>query len=214
MAAKKTTAPKAQAAKPSAPNNQQRGGALGDHGEEMPENDVTLHTGVQDSVEAELHFGGDIHDDDQMEQNWKPPAALDAPPARPDFVQRWIRMSLLGKSDGKNQSMQGQQGWRPRTLASVPGGQRGSYPTIKDRRTTNEFMISGDLILCEMPQRIFDQMKAHFRSAAKNQVAAIVDGGLAKVADPKGARHGIHEPYVEERSSHVTTRKPIVQADQ
>lgn len=209
----KVTRPAVKADNPGQPNTASTG-ALADFVEEMPDNSQTLHTGIHDDAEIDLHFGGEIHDDDQMAEDWKPPAALEAPAPRANMVQRWIRQSLLGKSDAKNQSMQGQQGWRPRTLASVPGGQRGRYPTIKDKRTTNEFMVSGDLILCEMPQRMFDQMRDHYRNRSHGQVEAIIDNQLAKAVDPRGARHGMHAPEVVERSSHVSTRKPIVQADQ
>lgn len=171
-----------------------------------------LHQGLHDGHDADLHFGDDIHTDD-MAKNWAPPTQLDAPEPRPGMKQRWIRSSLLGKSDGKNISQQGGQGWRPRALSSVPEGERKRYPTSKDARTAAEFMVNGDLVLCEIPERLFNQMRDHYRGKSKGQTDALIDANLAGAAIKGGERHGIGAPHVAERSSRVTTRRPIAAAD-
>lgn len=166
-----------------------------------------------DGPDSEMHFEGEIHADD-MEKNWAPPTQLDAPAPREGFTQRWIRSSLLGKADAKNVSQQGGQGWRPRTLTSVPEGERKRYPTSKDARTQAEFMVNGDLVLCEMPNRMFKQMSDHYRKVARGQTDALIDANLANAAVKGAERHGMHAPGVVERSSKVTHRRPIVAADQ
>jgi hypothetical protein len=172
-----------------------------------------MHGGMHnDGPDADMHFGGEIHTDD-MEKNWAPPTQLDAPEPRPGMKQRWIRSSLLGKSDGKNISLQGGQGWRPRTLSSVPEGDRKRYPTSKDARTSAEFMVNGDLVLCEIPERMFNQMRDHYRGKSKGQTDALIDANLASAAVKGGERHGMGAPHVEERHSRVTTRRPIVASD-
>jgi hypothetical protein len=174
----------------------------------------TLHTGLHDSHDAEQHFDGEMHGAEKWPENWKPPAELDAPPARPGMVQRWIRLSLLGQADPNNVKTQERQGWRPRTLESVPEGDRGNYPTMKDPRSTGAMIVNKDLVLCEMPKRLFDQMKAFYANKRRDQVEALVDRPLAGDAVKGADRHGFGAPRVVERSSTVSTRVPIVAADQ
>ena len=38
----------------------------------------------------------------RQETSWKPPALLDAPEARPGFVQRWVATSIQGKDTPDN----------------------------------------------------------------------------------------------------------------
>lgn len=190
---------------------QQQGNAALD---EMAENAHSLHAGLHDMHDAAMHAEGDIHDADSFPQNWKPPAELEAPPARAGFVQRWIRMSMFGKADANNMADQGRQGWRPRTLESVPDGDRKQFPTMKDPRSSGQFLVNKDLVLCEMPQRLFDQMRAHYQGKARGLVDAMVDKPLAQDAVAGSANHGMGAPYVAERSTKVTTgRSPIVAAD-
>lgn len=175
------------------------------------DNNQPMHGGMHDTHESEMHFGDEIHADD-MTKNWAPPTQLEAPDARPGMVQRWIRSSLLGKSDAKNISLQGGQGWRPRAMTSVPEEQRKRFPTSKDARTGAEFMVNGDLVLCEMPERIFKQMQQHYRNRASSQVQAL-DDKLAGERVAGAEKHGMHAPQVVERHTKVTTRRPIVAAD-
>lgn len=184
-----------------------------DLSDDTDRNDATVHGGLHSDQEAELHFGDEIHGPDHADQNWKQPQQLEAPPPRDGFVQRWIRRSMLGKEDAKNQVMQGQQGWRPRSLENVPIGDRKNYATVKDPRTTGTFMINGDLILCEMRVGTFKQMQEYFRGRASTQVKNVVDENLAGTADPRGRAAGLGDPEVVERSSRVSTRSPIVAAD-
>jgi hypothetical protein len=176
------------------------------------DDDGPMHKGMHDGHESEMHFGGEIHDDD-AEKNWAPPTQLEAPEPRPNMKQRWIRMSLVGKADAKNTTSQGAQGWRPRALSSVPEGERKRYPTTKDARTGGEFMVNGDLVLCEISIRLFNQMADHYRGKATGQVNALIDSNLAASAVKGGENHGMGAPHVAERSSRVTTRRPIVAAD-
>ena len=42
---------------------------------------------------------------------WTPPSSLDAPPAPPGFVHRWIRAESVGQMDQKNVSARLREGW-------------------------------------------------------------------------------------------------------
>ncbi len=182
-------------------------------GADMPENDSTMHTGLHDGHDAEQHFDGEVHDD-LFPLNWAPPAELDAPPPRAGMVQRWVRLSLKGQADANNVKAQERQGWRPRTLESVPEGDRRNYPTMKDPRSTGTFLVNKDLVLCEMPKRLFDQMAAYYKQKRLGQVEALVDQPLAGAAIKGAERHGFGAPHVAERHTEVRTdRIPIVAAD-
>lgn len=195
------------------PNTAPHAGALGADADARIPNSQSTHQGLHDSHEADLHFDGDVHMEDENEKGYSPPGMLDAPEARPGMVQRWIRISLLGKSDGKNQSSQNQAGWRPRGLDTVPGGQRGRYSTIRDRRTSGEFIVNGDLILCEMTAGRFKAMQDHFRGKSRGQVN-VLDEQIASARQPGAEEHGFGDPQVLHRKTRVTTRRPIAQADQ
>lgn len=174
----------------------------------------SMHTGMHDGHESEQHFDGEMHAEAAWPKNWAPPAELEAPTPRPGMVQRWVRLSLVGQADANNVKTQERQGWRPRTLESVPEGDRGNYPTMKDPRSTGAIIVNKDVVLCEMPKRLFDQMKAYFDNKRKSQVDALVDKPMAGDAIKGAERHGFGAPHVEERYSTVRTdRIPIVAAD-
>lgn len=183
--------------------------------DDMPDNDRTMHQGVHDDAHTVAqHFDGEVHDGDMFPENWAPPAALEAPQPNPNMVQRFVRMSVKGKNDGENLTAMARQGWRPRTLESVPEGGRRDFSTMKDPRTGGSLIVNGDLILCEMPKRLFDQMSAFYAAKRKGQVAALVDKPLAGAAIAGAEKHGFGAPHVAERSSNVRTdRIPIVGAD-
>lgn len=175
----------------------------------------SMHSGMHNSHEADLHFDGEIHEPDQMAADWAPPSQLETPPARPGMVQRWIRMSLKGKSDGENMASANRDFWRPRSLTTVPEGTRSRYPAVRDKRTGGEFMINGDLVLCEMPERIFEQRRRHYREKAEGQVGNLsgnLTDRLNKDAVPGGENHGFGTPYVERRHE-SGSRRPMVAAD-
>lgn len=173
----------------------------------------TMHTGLHDLHDADQHFDNDIHAD-AFPENWGSPSQLEAPEPRPGMKQRWVRASLLGKADGKNVTDQGRQGWRVRSLDSVPKDQRGQYQFTKDGRTGTTAIVNGDLVLCEMPIRLFNQMQEFYKQKRISQVSTVVDKPLAGAAIHGAERHGFGAPHVEERRTHVTIdRVPIVAAD-
>ena len=99
-------------------------------------------------------------------------------------------------------------------MTSVPEDQRKRYPTSKDARTGAEFMVNGDLVLCEMPIRIFEQMQKHYRGRASAQTEALdADANLGNARIAGAERHGMHAPQVVERHSTVSRGRPIVAAD-
>ena len=51
----------------------------------------------------------------RRETAWKPPALLDAPEARPGYVQRWVATSIQGKDTPDNVYKRMREGWEPRS---------------------------------------------------------------------------------------------------
>ena len=63
---------------------------------------------------------------------WKPPSLLDAPEARPGYVQRWVATSIQGKESPDNVYKRMREGWEPRPAESVKSK---LYPTINPSKS-------------------------------------------------------------------------------
>ena len=96
---------------------------------------------------------------------WVRPTSLEAPPARPGFVQRWIRVGTMGQDDPTNTARKFREGWKPRPESSIPAGF--FVPTIQHGRWTGAVGVEG-MLLCEMPQKIADKRNAHYRAKTEN----------------------------------------------
>lgn len=170
-----------------------------------------IHADASHDVHA-AHYDDDIHSSFPL--NWAPPAHLEAPKARPGMVQRWVRFDLRGEQDARNISAQTRQGWRPRGFNTVPADERSRYPKMK-MGSLGEVMKSGDLVLCEMPQKLFNQMKDFYQSKREQLVKGLEDKGHGEVAALNAADntdHGFGAISVTRKST-SGTRRPAVAAD-
>jgi hypothetical protein len=82
------------------------------------------------------------------------PTNLEAPPARPGYVQRWISDSVHGDSGGsvsKEWTRKMRQGWSPRDPSTVSPAELRIYETGKSQSGQGLIRMSG-LVLCEMPR--------------------------------------------------------------
>lgn len=162
---------------------------------------------------ADQHAGHDAHLEgvhDEYPKNWAPPAHLDAPKPRPGMAQRWVRESIRGEADPQNFANQLRQGWRPRSFTTVPVGERKRYPSVK-LAEHGEVMKSGDLILCEIPQKLAQQMGAFYAAKRKGQITSLVAGHVREINAENDPDRGFGEIEVKHKSS--VTRRPIVAAD-
>lgn len=177
----------------------------------MPEHNEALHGDTHDMHDADAHFDGDVHDPDKFPENWAAPSTLDAPPPRAGMEQRWVRVDLVGKADVQNFQMQSRQGWRPRTFESVPAGMRSKFPSAKMGRF-GTVMRSGDLVLCEMPKKVYDQMKAYYQAKREGQVQSLVADNIASqnARAKEGSGFG---PIEMTRRTKVSVRSPIAAED-
>lgn len=121
-------------------------------------------TSEQDAL-ASYGVAADAHD-----SAWHRPTELEAPPARPGFTQRWIRIRMGNDDDVSNSTRKFREGWLPRDAESVPA----EYlpPTIRHARLGNLIGVA-DLVLCEMPIRKAEQRNAFWAKKTENMVRGI-----------------------------------------
>jgi hypothetical protein len=101
---------------------------------------------------------------------WQRPSSLDAPPARPGYKQRWIRVSFRGADDPRNRNRRLREGWNPRPLESISADWQGIGANAGS--VTGAFVVD-DLMLCEMPESIYNERKAHYQAQTALQMTAV-----------------------------------------
>jgi len=105
--------------------------------------------------------------------DWKPPETLETPPPPPGWRYTWVR-TIAGKfEDGDNVRKMFGQGWRPVTKGEVPA--KYFMPTISDARFNDGRETIGvrDMILCKIPERMWNQRMAYYNRRAGVQISEI-----------------------------------------
>jgi hypothetical protein len=129
---------------------------------------------------------------------WQDPSNLEAPPARPGFVQRWIRASFRTGEDPGNLLRARREGWRPRLLKTVG---KDYAPATVLHKTLGEVIAVEGLILCEMPINVARARYRYYRRLLEAQNEAI------RRDVHKDERPGM--PIIADRRSTVTRgRRP------
>jgi hypothetical protein len=100
---------------------------------------------------------------------WSPPNRLEAPPAPPGFVHRWIRVGLRGEDDKVNFSARLREGWEPVKSSEYPGF---PAPTIEDGRYEG-CIGTGGLILCRIPAETVAERTAYYGNRTRDQQVAV-----------------------------------------
>lgn len=148
---------------------------------------------VHESRQYETWDDVDVHAEET--KPWVRPTSLEAPPPRPGFVQRWIRVGMLGQDDPTNTARKFREGWKPRPATSIPA----SYhtPTIQHGKWAGCIGVEG-MLLCEMPESIRDRRTKHYQ-AKTDLVTNTIQDELQKQSRP-----GM--PITQERSSKVSVK--------
>jgi hypothetical protein len=134
---------------------------------------------------------------------WERPSNLDAPPARPGMVQRWIRITQGGEDDPRNVSRRRREGWTPRPLSTIPS----EYKEMVGRSDSREgVFVVDDLMLCEQPIELAEQRAAYIQAQTERQM-------LAVTADLDRSQVAGH-PITREHRSAVQGRKLAPAADE
>lgn len=175
----------------------------------MPENNEALHAAMHDMHDAERH--SEVHDD-AFPEMWKPRGDIDAPPPLPNMDQRWVRIDMKGKADDQNRIGKHGEGWRPRTLSSIPTGERHKYPATTETNYGDGVIRKGDLILCHRPMSLSQQAKAHYKNKRDRQFETVVQKALSESSVPGSQSRGFGAPTVVEHTNETHTRRPIVAA--
>ena len=125
--------------------------------------------------------------------SWKPPSLLDAPPARPGMVQRWIATSILGKETPDNVYKRKRAGWEPRPSDTV-----GTFavPTLNHGQWDGCIGIEG-MILCEMPEETHREMKDYYAGRSEELNETIT-------TDLRNTERAGGIPIQQDRSSSVS----------
>ena len=135
-----------------------------------------------------------VRDEDSRPMTaWKPPALLDAPEARPGYVQRWVATSIQGKDTPDNVYKRMREGWEPRKAETVKSK---LFPTINHGQWEGCTGIEG-MLLCEMPEDRHRSMKEYYSSKNGEQNESVA-GDL----DALGRRHG--QPIHQDRKSETS----------
>ena len=140
-----------------------------------------------------------VRDEESRPQtNWTPPALLDAPDARPGFVQRWVSTTIQGKETPDNVYKRMREGWEPRKSDTV---KEQHFPTINHGQWVGCIGIEG-MILCEMPEEKHKAMKSYYNDKSQQQ-----NDALSGELDSLGRRTG--QPIFQERQSSTSRGRPM-----
>ena len=134
---------------------------------------------------------------------WQPPALLDAPEARPGYVQRWIATSIQGKETPDNVFKRMREGWQPRPADTVKDDKL--FPTINHGQWAGSIGIEG-MLLCEMPVEKRQSQKDYYENRNNEQNESVV-GEL----DAIGRNNG--QPIFQERKSSASRGRPMSAMD-
>ena len=129
---------------------------------------------------------------------WKPPSLLDAPEARPGYVQRWVATSIQGKESPDNVYKRMREGWEPRPADTVKSK---LFPTINHGQWAGSIGIEG-MLLCEMPEEKHEQMR-HYYSGKNDELNESIAGDL----DALGRRSG--QTIYQDRKSETSRGRSL-----
>lgn len=112
--------------------------------------------------------------------SWKPPEALPSPDPRPGITHRWIRTSMMGKSDDPNISSKFREGYEPCKAKDYP---EMMMHAVQDGRFKGN-IEHGGLLLCAIPTEFMKQRENHFANLNKSQMES-VDNNFMRDNDPR-----------------------------
>ena len=109
------------------------------------------------------------HDNQARRKVGRPVRKLEAPPAPPGYVYRWIRESMLGTEDRANVSRRLREGWE---LVRADEHPEFDAPVIDEGKNAGVIGVGG-LVLARIPEEIAEQRNKHYQNVAQNQMDAV-----------------------------------------
>jgi hypothetical protein len=113
-------------------------------------------------------------------KQWQQAELLPEPDKQPGYAYRWIRVTILDKTDQRNITGKFREGWEPVGIEEQPIFKMMIDP---DSRFKNNIEIGG-LLLCKAPIEFMDQRNEHFAKVTQAQTDA-VDNSLMRQSDPR-----------------------------
>lgn len=155
---------------------------------------------------TETAFSNEYEDDlDNEVTEWVRPSNLEAPPARPGYVQRWIRIRLGTTRDTSRLRKAMREGWRAVKASSHTDH---SLPIIQhDSLGEGDYIGAEDLILMEMPEHVARQRDRFYKRKQSRQTGA-VERQIKGVHSPDHIGFG----SISNRGSHSRVRVAAGQA--
>jgi len=130
--------------------------------------------------------------DSATRRAWKPADLLPEPTRQPGWEYKWIRKSMMGVADPTNVSRSMREGWETCRAEDHP-----ELMLSVDADAKNSGLIEiGGLILCKIPQEMFDQRQRYYQDQANGQMES-VDAQIDRENDPR-------MPIFKEKQSKVT----------
>jgi len=110
-----------------------------------------------------------ISRDSTARRQWKPAELLPEPTRQAGWEYKWIRKSIMGVADPMNMSKSLREGWEQCRLEDHPEMMLAIDPDAK-----NSGLIEvGGLVLCKMPQEMFDQRQQYYVDQAQGQMESV-----------------------------------------
>lgn len=138
---------------------------------------------------------------------WVEPSLLNAPAARPGFVQRWMRTKLGSEDDARNIMRRMNRGWRPRSADTIPAGE--FAPTMKIPSFGQVIGVEG-MVLVERPAEMQASHEQYGRDMADRQMQSVYQ----MLADADESARSM--PFSRQFKSDVSTgqrRAPVADDD-
>ncbi len=135
--------------------------------------------------------GIDSREAEQRVESWDNPSNLPDPTPQQGWVFRYIRTSLLGKTDNPNVSRKFREGWEPCRLEDHPELQIHMMDYDSEWAKKGNIEIGGQL-LCKMPKKRAEARTEHFKGIAQNQMES-VDNAYFKDQDSRMATKQVFE---------------------
>lgn len=131
---------------------------------------------------AENRLARDAESRAQAERpkRWQPADLLPEPDKNPDYVYRWVRVSMLNSADPRNISSKLREGWEP-----VPIEEQPKFRLFLDPQSRFKDCIEvGGLLLCKTPKEFVQQRNEYYHVQTQKQMEA-VDNNLMRQNDPR-----------------------------
>ena len=120
-----------------------------------------------------------ISRDSDLPTEWKRPSSLLAPPARPGYVNRWVRFRSGNDEDRDNLDKFMSQGWRPIPKSSI----RKDHPlTANLEGKYGQYVVKRGLLLMELPENLWQQ-RQDFYADKQIRMTESIDRNLKQNLD-------------------------------